>query len=104
MFLSRNKKIMYTAVNPSFTIQNWGLRGSKLYMHVFMMYIFCSGDVFFVEDKIKNLGLLGKCVIVYAHGCRQSSGLSLPRKHFMKGNALIQCYFPWTGHKNSSTI
>ena len=29
---------MYTPVNPSFTIWKWGLRGSKLYRHVFVMY------------------------------------------------------------------
>ena len=28
---------MHTPVNPSFTIQKWGLRGSKLHMHVFVM-------------------------------------------------------------------
>ena len=28
---------MYTPVNPSFTIEKWGLRGSKLYRHVFVM-------------------------------------------------------------------
>ena len=28
---------MYTPVNPSFTIKKWGLRGSKLYRHVFVM-------------------------------------------------------------------
>ena len=28
---------MYTPVNPSFTIQKWGLRGSKLYRDVFVM-------------------------------------------------------------------
>ena len=39
MFLSRNKKIMYTPVNPSFTVQKWGLRGSKLYRHVFVIGI-----------------------------------------------------------------
>ena len=27
MFLNRNKKIIYTPVNPSLTIQKWGLRG-----------------------------------------------------------------------------
>ena len=37
MFLSRNKKLIYTPVNPSFTIWKWGLRGSTLYWHVFMM-------------------------------------------------------------------
>ena len=30
---------MYTPVNPSFTIQKWGLRGSKLYRHVFVMFV-----------------------------------------------------------------
>ena len=28
---------MYTPVNPSFTILKWGLSGSKLYRHVFVM-------------------------------------------------------------------
>ena len=28
---------MFTPVNPSFTILKWGLRGSKLYSHVFVM-------------------------------------------------------------------
>ena len=28
---------MYTPVNPSFTIKKWGLRGSNLYGHVFVM-------------------------------------------------------------------
>ena len=38
MVLSKNKKkIMYTPANPSFTIKKWGLRGSKLYRHVFVM-------------------------------------------------------------------
>ena len=30
---------MYTPVNPSFTIEKWVLRGSKLYRHVFAMVI-----------------------------------------------------------------
>ena len=30
-------KIMYTPLNPSFTVIKWGLRGSKLYRHVFVM-------------------------------------------------------------------
>ena len=37
LFLSRNIKKMYTPVHPSFTIQMWGLRGSKLYKYVFVM-------------------------------------------------------------------
>ena len=37
MFLSRNRKIMSTPINPSFTIKKWGLKGLKLYRHVFVM-------------------------------------------------------------------
>ena len=33
------RKIMYTPVNPNFTIQKWSLRGSKLYRYVFVMII-----------------------------------------------------------------
>ena len=28
---------MYTPVNPSFTVEKWGLRGSKLYRYVFVI-------------------------------------------------------------------
>ena len=37
MFLAEIRKIMYTPINPSFAIQKWGSRGSKLYRHVFVM-------------------------------------------------------------------
>ena len=37
MFFTTIRKIMYTPVNPSFTIQKWGLRGSKLYRRVLVM-------------------------------------------------------------------
>ena len=37
MFWAEITKIMYAPVNPSFTIQKWGLRGSKLYRYVFLM-------------------------------------------------------------------
>ena len=30
-------KVLYTPVNPSFTLSKWGLRGSKLYKYVFVM-------------------------------------------------------------------
>ena len=30
---------MYIPVNPSFTIYKWGLRGLKLYRHVFVMEV-----------------------------------------------------------------
>ena len=39
MFCAEIRKIMYTPVNPCFTVWKWGLRGSKLYRHVFVMYI-----------------------------------------------------------------
>ena len=47
MFLAEIRKIMYTPVNPSFTIQKWGLRGSKLFRHVFLMkaqHVFGQSD------------------------------------------------------------
>ena len=37
-FWAEIRKIMYTPVNPSFTIWKWGWRGSKLYRFVFVMY------------------------------------------------------------------
>ena len=37
MFWSKNKKIMYTPVNPSFTIEKWGVRGCSLHGLVFVM-------------------------------------------------------------------
>ena len=37
MFWAEIRKIMYTSVNPSFTIWKWGSRGSILYGHVFVM-------------------------------------------------------------------
>ena len=36
-FWAEIRKIMYTPVNPSFTMKRWGLRVSKLYRHVFVM-------------------------------------------------------------------
>ena len=38
MIRAEIRQIMYTPVNPRFTIEKWGLRGSKLYRHVFVMY------------------------------------------------------------------
>ena len=37
VIFSKIRKLMYTPVNPSFTISKWGLRESKLYRHVFVM-------------------------------------------------------------------
>ena len=38
MFLSRNKKNNVYPCKPKFYYIKWGLRGSKLYRHVFVMY------------------------------------------------------------------
>ena len=37
-FSAEIRKIMYTPVNPIYIIYKWGLRGSKLYRHVFVIY------------------------------------------------------------------
>ena len=37
MFWAKIRKIIYTPLNPSFTIWKWGLRGLKLYRYVFVM-------------------------------------------------------------------
>ena len=37
MFWSKNKKNMYTRVNPSFTILKWGVRGYTLHGLVILM-------------------------------------------------------------------
>ena len=39
IFWSKNKKIMYTPVNPSFTIYKWGVRGFSLHRLVFVMKV-----------------------------------------------------------------
>ena len=39
MFWAEIRKLMYTPVNPSFSIEKWGLRGSKLYRHAFVMIV-----------------------------------------------------------------
>ena len=46
------RNIMFTLVNPSFTIQKWGLRGSKLYRYVFVMvYMYLDiGDGILLRD------------------------------------------------------
>ena len=51
IFLSRKRKIMSTLLNPSFTIYNWGLRGSKLLRHVFVMF---WHDIIFEKKCINN--------------------------------------------------
>ena len=43
MVLVEIRKIMYSPLNPSFTIQKWNLRGSKLYRRVFGMRTYFLG-------------------------------------------------------------
>ena len=38
-FRAKIRKIIYIPLNPGFTIQKWGLRGSKLYRRVFVLNI-----------------------------------------------------------------
>ena len=56
--LSRNKKTMHTPVNPSFTIYKCGLRGSKFYRHVFVMYF----------SKWDTMGNLSAKNVVFCYG------------------------------------
>ena len=48
---------MYTLVNPSFIIQKWGLRGSKLYRCVFVMPTLVSDSGFSLDKTIFDHGL-----------------------------------------------
>ena len=47
---------MYTPVNPSFTKRKWGLRGSKLYRYVFVMYLRIVKDAKFLhaDNKVSD--------------------------------------------------
>ena len=42
MFLSRNKKNNIYPCKPQFCYKKWGLRGSNLYRHVFVMFVYIS--------------------------------------------------------------
>ena len=58
MFESKTKKKMYTHVNPSFTIQKWGLLGYSLHGIVFMMR---SGEVYAKQTDVRRrLKMLSK--------------------------------------------
>ena len=47
IFKAEIRKIVYTPVNPSFTIYKWGLRGSKLYLFFFILFLFIYLFIFF---------------------------------------------------------
>ena len=58
-FWAEIRKIMYTPVNPSFTIQKRGLRGSKLYRRVFVMIWQCFKLLIWImQDKCKIVEVL----------------------------------------------
>ena len=52
---------MYTPVNPSFTIQKWGLRGSKLYRRVYVMFKGPFYDTFGQRAEAKFRGITIAC-------------------------------------------
>ena len=82
-FLSRNKKIMYTPVNPSFTIEKWGLRGSTLYRHVFVMWALIVRPLTVALDTVeyidKSQMSLSGCAASLAH--LKLSCVHMPRRH-----------------------
>ena len=47
---------MYTPVNPSFTIHKWGVRGSSLHGHVFVMinFIVKIGTLEIVKNRFRQ--------------------------------------------------
>ena len=60
---------MYTPVNPSLTIQKWGLRGSKLYGHVFVMK--AKGG----NQKLSDENVMGHSSLVEPTFCQYKSFL-----------------------------
>ena len=58
-FWAEIRKIMYTPVNPSFTIQKWGLRRSKLYRHVFVMFVIMAfpGNLHAIKPSMARTSL-----------------------------------------------
>ena len=55
MFLSKNKKIMNTPINPSFTIWKWRVKGCTLHGPVCMM---------FALQKFEAMLILDSCIIL----------------------------------------
>ena len=56
---------MYTPVNPSFTIQKWGLRGSKLYRRVFVMATANRQDDLDRYSTKKVINCTRKCITIF---------------------------------------
>ena len=65
MFWAEIRKLMYTPVNPSFTIQKWGLRGSTLYRYVFLMERgYRLKVIFHYSDSLNLASSMKKCPIL----------------------------------------
>ena len=70
MFFSEIRKIIYTPVNPSFTIETWGLRGSKLYRHVFVIFFSDKMAVANSADRDQNTPDQGvHCLLFHQAKC-----------------------------------
>ena len=60
-FWAEIRKIMYTSVNPSFTVQKWGLSGSNLCRHVFAMKFVFLGYRENCHYKNRPIQIYWKC-------------------------------------------
>ena len=64
---------MYTPVNPSFTISKWGLRGSELYRHVFVMrnkknnVYSCKPQFYYIKMGFKGVNIILTCFPLRKH-------------------------------------
>ena len=64
MFFSKIRKNMYTPVNPSFTIEKWGLRGSKLYRRVFVM-VWADGEAIYCVHVQINISFFSSDIYIF---------------------------------------
>ena len=84
---------MYIPLNPSFTIYNWGLRGSELYRNVFLMYIVKLGltgvYIFFLTaDKKHRLW-----VLVRTSSPRRGGSNEYPQSVFSRNMKISDFFF-----------
>ena len=66
-FWAEIRKIMYTPVNPSFSIYKWGVRGPKLYRHVFVMTLFQTEHSISYKTAYAQRRLGSACAAAPAH-------------------------------------
>ena len=93
MSFSKLRKIMYTPVNPSFTVLKWGLRGSKLYRRVFAMYVYqlAFNYVTINHEGGGGGGRLCVCVGGGGGGGYSISTLHLNTMYSKQSDTLIHC-------------